>query len=122
MLARPYHFTDAKGLDRLIRHDTITLPGTDEIFCTGKAGHPTGVLAYRAGAFVHELEVGSGFGARQSANALANYAIASARGKGLQSAVFLVRGDNEGMKRFAESLGAVKQSDPGDVLYLLSPA
>jgi len=122
MLVRPYYLGDARGLDQLIRHPSIFSSYKDEACCTGDPNHPTGVLVYRAGAYVHELEVGSGLRARQRADALANFAVATARAKGLQSAVFLVRGENEPMHRFVKSLGAIPQSEPGDVLYLLTPA
>jgi len=121
VLARPYHFSDAQGCDQLIHHPTIVTPGKDEIFCTGAPGRPTGVVAYRAGAFVHELEVGDGLRSRALADALAGFAVATARAKGLHSAIFLVRGENPRMQRWVEGIGAVKQSEPGDLLYLLTP-
>jgi len=124
MLARPYHFSDAKGLDAIFRGKGITDPTRDRIFVVGDVGKPAGVLVYRPGAFVHELSVGRDLRSRPRADALTNYAIAHARSAPvkLESAIFLVRGDNEPMKRFVEGLGAEKQTDPGDVLYLLTPA
>ncbi len=121
MLARPYNFRDAKGCDRLTRQLGITTPGVDEIFVVGEAGQPSGVLVYRAGAYVHELECGSDRLRRLRADALANYAVAHARANHLRSAIFLVRAGNEPMMRWVEALGAVKQTEPGDTLYLLTP-
>lgn len=120
MLARPYHFSDAKGLDAIFRGQGITDPARDSIFVVGNVGQPTGVLVYRPGALVHELSVGRDLRSRPRADALANYAIAHARAAGLKAAVWLIRGDNQPMMRFVENLGAVKQTDPGDVLYLLT--
>lgn len=123
MLARPYHFSDAKALDRIFKGQGITDPTKDRLFCVGKTGSPSGVLVYRPGAFVHQLECGDGPNRRMRAECLTNFAIATARSdkRVLESAIFLVRGDNEPMKRFVESLGAVLQSDPGDLLYTLTP-
>jgi hypothetical protein len=127
MLVRPYHPSDglSGGLDRLL-HGTgpsDVRPDEDHIFVTGSRGNPDGVLVYRAGAFVHQLECGSGPRRRLRADLLCNYAIAHARSSPhiLRSAIFLVRSDNFSMQRFIESLGAVKQTDPGDVLYTLTP-
>jgi hypothetical protein len=118
MLARPYHFSDTPSLDRLCEHQGITDPRLDHIVVVGDLGAPSGVLVYRPGAFVHELECG---GSRLRAEALSNFAIGQARAQGLHTAIFLIRAGNERMMRFAENLGAVKQTDPGDVLYTLTP-
>jgi hypothetical protein len=122
MLARPYDPKDARGCDLLLRNSHgITDPTRDEIYVTGEFAKPTGILVYREAAYVHELEAGTDLRARLRADALSNYAVACARTKGLRSAVFLVRAGNQRMQRWAEAIGAVKQTDPGDVLYLLTP-
>jgi hypothetical protein len=121
MLARPYHFSDAQGCDRLTRNQGITTPGVDEIFVVGDAGQPTGLLVYRAGAYVHELECGTDRLRRFRADALANYAVAHARAHELRSAIFLIRAGNERMKEWAKSIGAIEQTEPGDSLWLLTP-
>jgi hypothetical protein len=128
MLVRPYHSSDglSGGLDRLLRGTgpSDVRPDKDHIFVTGSRGNPDGVLVYRAGAFVHQLECGSGPRRRLRADLLCNYAIVHARSSPhvLRSAIFLVRGDNLPMQRYIESFpGVVKQSDPGDVLYTLTP-
>ena|SRR5579885_2174748 len=125
MLARPYNFRDARGCDDILRkahfNCGITTPGVDEIFVVGDVGSPSGILVYREAAYVHELECGDGIKARLRADALANYAVAAARTKGLKSAIFLVRKDNERMHRWAQEIGAFPQTDPGDTLYLLTP-
>lgn len=121
MLARPYNFRDAKVCDRLTRNQGITTPGLDEIFVVGDAGQPDGLLVYRPGAYVHELECGTDSLRRLRADALANYAVAHARAHELRSAIFLIRAGNDRMMRWAESLGAVKQTEPGDEIYLLTP-
>lgn len=121
MLTRAYHFSDAKKLDVLTRRQGITDSALDEIFCTGERGNPSGMLVYRPGAFVHELECGQGAARLLRAEALANYAVAHARAKGLATAIFLVRGNNPAMMRFVESLGAIRQTEDGDVLYTLTP-
>ena len=122
MLARSYRCGDAKGLDEIFRGRGITSLLHDQIVVTGKLGAPTGVLVYRPGAFVHELECGVDAQRRMRAESLANYAIAQAWSAQhvLSSAIFLVRGSNLAMQRFVESFGAVRQTDPGDVLYLLN--
>lgn len=123
MLARPYSFRDAPGLDKLIRHATVTDSKLDEIYVVGNVGVPRGVLVYRPGAFIHELEVGQDFRRRARADALANYAVSHAVSKlhTLKSAIFLVRKDNEAMKRWCESIGAIQESEPGDTIYTLTP-
>jgi hypothetical protein len=125
MLARPYDPKDARGCDLLLaRNRGITDPTRDEIFVTGPPGNPTGMLVYREAAYIHEFECGPRTGSasiRLRADALANYAVAAARTKGIRSAVFLVKRENEAMKRWAEALGAVDQTLAGDALYLLTP-
>lgn len=121
MLARPFVSADAKACDRLTRNLGITTPGLDEIFVVGERGEPRGLLVYRSGAYVHELECGTDSLRRLRADALANYAVAHARANQLRSAIFLVRAGNAAMMRWAESIGAVKQTEPGDELYLLTP-
>ena len=121
MIARPYQREDAKACDRLTRNQGITTPGLDEIFVVGNRGEPRGMLVYRPGAYVHELECGADSLRRLRADALANYAVAHARAHQLRSAIFLVRAGNLAMMRWAESIGAVKQTEPGDELYLLTP-
>jgi hypothetical protein len=125
MLARPYDFRDARGCDEILRkahgNQGITNPILDAIYVTGELGRPSGLLVYREAAYIHELECGDGARARLQADALANYAVAAARTKGIKSAVFLVRQGNERMYRWAQAIGAVKQTEPGDTLYLLTP-
>jgi len=125
MLARSYDSRDARGCDLILGRahpgEGITDPTRDELYVVGNVGTPVGILVLREAAYVHELEVGSGPIAKLHADALANYAVAAARTKGIKSAVFLVRAGNDRMKRWCESIGAVKQSDPGDELYLLTP-
>jgi len=121
MLARPYQREDAKGCDRLTRNQGITTPGLDRIFVAGDVGSPAGILVYREAAYVHELECGDDLKARLRADALANYAVATARSKGLASAVFLIKAGNERMRKWAASIGAVEQTEPGDSLWLLTP-
>ena len=127
MLARPYSsksLADAAALDRIFAGRSITDPAVDSIFLAGSNTYASGVLVYRPGAFIHELECGHGPRARLRADALANYAIAHARGtpQVLRTAIFLVKGENVAMQRWAEAQpGMVKQSDPGDVLYTLTP-
>lgn len=121
MLARPYHRHDAQGLDRILNGQGITHQGIDEIFVTGPVGEPTGLLVLRPGAFVHELECGKGLGTLERAQALVNYGIGHAKAKGLHTGIFLVRGNNPAMLRFVERLGAIRQTEPGDVLYTLTP-
>jgi hypothetical protein len=121
MLARPYVSVDAKGCDVLTRRQGITTPGLDEIFVCGEVGHPTGILVYRDAAYVHELECGADLRAPLRADALANYAVARARSKGLLSAVFLIKAGNERMRKWVDSIGAVEQTLPGDSLWLLTP-
>jgi hypothetical protein len=117
MLARYYHPRDAAGLDRLIHHPTRTDLGRDEVYVTGKLGEPTGVLVCRPAYFLHELEVGDGAFARARADALANFALG---GRSPLTAVFLVKGDNPRMQRWAEGFGAIAETEPGDVLYTLT--
>ena len=125
MLARPYDFRDARGCDDILRkahgNQGITDPGRDDIYVVGELGKPAGILVYREAAYIHELECGTDIRARLRADALANYAVAAARTKGIKSAVFLVREGNERMHRWAEAIGAIKQTEPGDALYLLTP-
>jgi len=122
LLARPYRSSDARGLDAIFQQahpgQGITDLDIDRIFVTGAC--PTGVLVYRSGAFVHELECGRDAQRRLRAASLSNFAIAHAKANGINSAIFLIRAGNEAMTRFVESLGAVKQSDPGDTLYILA--
>jgi hypothetical protein len=122
MLARPYDPKDARGCDIILaRNWGITDPTLDRIFVTGELAKPNGVLVLRESAYVHELECGEGNLSRLRADALSNYAVATARAKGLRSAVFLVRRGNERMHRWAAAIGAVKQTEDGDTLYLLTP-
>jgi hypothetical protein len=124
MLARPYHPADAKGLDLLLHGKGITHQAYDDIIVVGMVGQPTGVLVYRAGAFVHELECGVDFRARLRAEALSNYAIAQARAKlhQLKTAILLVKGTNVPMLRWARNLsGMVEQSEVGDAVFTLTP-
>lgn len=125
MLARPYDKLDARGCDEILRkahgNQGITTPGVDEIFVVGDYRQPSGMLVYRPGAYVHELECGNDSLRRLRADALANYAVAHARANSLRSAIFLVRAGNVAMMRWAESLGAVRQTELGDELYLLTP-
>lgn len=119
MLARPAYKEDAQGIDRLLaenQHGDVRID-RDAVFVVGELGEPTGIVVYRAGAFVHELECG---GSRLRAEALANFAVAAARVQGLNTAIFLVKKSNRPMQRFVESLGAIKQSDD-DILYTLDP-
>jgi ribosomal protein S18 acetylase RimI-like enzyme len=121
MLVRPYHPLDAEGLAQLTEGQGISDPRADDIFVTGEPGKPTGCLVYRPGAFIHELECGKDFARRRRADALVNYAVGHARVRGLHTGVFLVAAGNDGMVRFLESVGAVKQTNPGDLLYTLTP-
>lgn len=122
MLARPYDPKDARGCDLLLRaNHGITDPTRDEIYVVGELGKPSGILVYREAAYIHELECGHGVPARLRADALANYAVAAARTRGVKSAVFLVKRGNDRMKRWAESIGAIDQTLDGDALYLLTP-
>lgn len=125
MLARPYDSRDARGCDLILARahpgEGITDPARDEIYVVGNVGAPDGVLVLRECAYVHEFEVGVSGVRRSRADALANYAVAASRTKGLKSAVFLVRAGNLAMQRWVESIGAVKQSEDGDALYLLTP-
>jgi hypothetical protein len=125
MLARPYDRLDARGCDEILGkahgNQGITTPGVDTIYVVGELGRPSSILVYREAAYIHELECGHGARARLQADALANYAVASARAKDIKSAVFLVRAGNDAMHRWAESIGAIKQTEPGDTLYLLTP-
>jgi|SRR5450432_118163 len=116
MLARLAIAPDGPELDKLLRHGGITDTRKDSVFVVGEP--VGGVLVYRPAALVHELEVR---GNRRQAEALTNHAIGVALTLGLRSAIFLVREGNDSMKRFVESLGAVKQNDPGDTVYLLTP-
>lgn len=120
MLAREYLIPDARRLDRILGNTGITDPTRDRIIVAGDVGAPDGVLVYREAAYIHELECGTGFRARLRADALANYAIGEARRKGLMNAIFQVAEKNRKMQRWAESIGAVKQTDSGDLLYLLT--
>lgn len=119
MLARLAIASDGPALDKLLRHGGITDAGKDSIFVVGKPVE--GTLVYRSGALVHELEAGEGPLRLLRANALGNHAVGVALATGFRSAIFLVREGNDTMKRFVESLGAVKQNDPGDTVYLLTP-
>lgn len=122
MLARPYDKLDARGCDELLRaNQGITDPTRDQIYLVGDVGRPSGILVYREAAYIHELECGSDHRARLRVDALANYAVAAARAKDIKSAVFLVREGNERMHRWAQAIGAVKQTESGDTLYLLTP-
>lgn len=121
MLARLYDRNDAQGLDLILNGQGITHQGLDEIFVTGERGKPTGLLVFRPGAFVHELECGNDALSRLKAEALVNFAIGHARAKGLHTGIFLVRGQNSPMLKFVEKLGAIRQTEPGDVLYTLTP-
>ena len=125
MLARHYDFRDARGCDEILRkahgNQGITDPNYDSLNVSGELGRPSALLVYREAAYIHELECGDGPRARLQADALANYAVAAARTKGIRSAVFLVRQGNERMHRWALAIGAVKQTEPGDTLYLLTP-
>ena len=119
MLARKYCSKDARGLDIILgnnRAGDVRLD-RDEIVVTGNVGDPSGVLVYRPGAFVHELECR---GSLLRAEALANFAVGQALEKGLRSAIFCVRKDNAAMIRFVKSLGAVEQGE-GQLLFTLTP-
>jgi hypothetical protein len=124
MLARPYDPKDAAGLDLLLgnnRAGDVRLD-EDQIFVVGEHRQPTGCLVFRPGAFVHQLECGIDFKARYRADVLANYAIATARAKGIRTAILLVKGTNVPMLRWARNFpGMIEQSDPGDVLFTLTP-
>lgn len=121
MLARPYRREDAHGVDKLLGFNSAgdVRLDSDELFVVGGIGEPTGVLVYRPGAFLHELQCGDGPMARHRADALAGYAIAHAKAHGLRSAIFLVKQENLRMQKWAESLGAIRQE--GDYLYVLTP-
>lgn len=71
---------------------------------------------------MHELEC-SGLRRLTQARELTGTAIghATAERHRLRSAIFLVRSENRAMLAYVESLGAVRQSDPGDLLYTLTP-
>lgn len=115
------HHEDALAVERIRAGPGIVDVNKDAIFFTGKRGEPGGYLVFRPGAFVHELECGSDALRLMRAEALTNYAIGHARANGLQTAIFLVRGDNAAMHHFVRRLGAVRQTEPGDVLYTLTP-
>lgn len=125
MIARPYSPLDARGCDDILRkaHGSqgITQPDMDRIYVVGEVGLPKALLVYREAAYVHEFECGTGVRTRLCADALANYAVATARAKDIKSAVFLVRNGNDAMHRWAQSIGAIKQTEAGDTLYLLTP-
>lgn len=117
MRARLYDIRDAAGLDKLITHNTRLDSRLDGIYVIGNLGVPRGVLVCRPSVFIHELEVGSDPLARRRADALANFAIGRHRPV---TAVFLVKGANKAMQRWAESFGAIAETEPGDVLYTLT--
>jgi hypothetical protein len=121
MLSRLFVPGDAEAVADLLGPDGITDPRLDHLIVCGPRSKPEGVLVYRPGALVHELECGRSL---RRAEALANFAIARAASYHgpLTSAVFLVRGENTAMQRWAESQpGMVKQNDPGDVIYTWTP-
>lgn len=117
MRARLYKPSDAAGLDKLIPHPTKCQPGLDDIYVVGDVGVPRGVLVCRPSVFIHELEVGSDLLAGTRADALANFAIGR---RSPVTAVFLIRGANERMRRWAEKFGAVAETEPGDIVYTLT--
>ena len=121
MLARQFNIRDVRKLDELTERESIADSSLDEIFCIGPQGNPSGVLVYRPGAFVHELECGKGLKQYLRAEALTNYAVGYAKASGLKTAMFLVRKDNHAMHRFVKEIGAVAQTEPGDVFYTLTP-
>ena len=125
MLARPYNRNrDAQGCDQILQaaHPGVGITDSvrDRIVLTGAVGAPTGLLVYRECAYIHELECGSGPTARARADALANYAVACARAREIHSAVFLVRHNNPAMIEWAKKIGAVEQTEPKDLLFLLN--
>lgn len=87
----------------------------DKILVVGDP--PSGAMVYRPAVWIHELECGKDMVSRLRASALVDAAM---KQDGSRCAVFIVAGDNERMQRFVEGLGAVRQSDPGDVLYTLT--
>lgn len=121
MLARAFHVKDLRKLDELTERKSIADSALDEIMCIGPPGDPSGILVYRPGAFVHELECGKGLKQYLIAEALTNYAVGYAKANGLKTAMFLVRGENQAMHRFVKAIGGIKQTEPGDVLYTLTP-
>src|ERR1700733_4059510 len=117
MMARPYNRNrDAQGCDQILQaaHPGVGITDSvrDRIVLTGAVGGPTGLLVYR--------ECGSGPTARARADALANYAVACARAREIHSAVFLVRHNNPAMIEWAKKIGAVEQTEPKDLLFLLN--
>lgn len=87
--------------------------GQDTILLAGVQS----ALVYRPAVWVHELEAGPPMLARLRAAKLVDEAM---RRDGSRCAVFIVAGGNTRMQKFVEELGAIKQSDPGDVLYTLT--
>jgi|SRR5882672_981541 len=125
MQARHYEPEDTLAFQRLLAARSqpgIADAALDQIFAIGPLGHPGGLLAYRAGAFVHELEC-TGLRKLTQARALTQFAVnhATTQAHVLRTAIFLVRPENRPMLRFVEALGAVRQSDSGDLLYTLTP-
>jgi hypothetical protein len=119
MLARPYQTEDLNGIDALLennQHGDARL-SHDQILVTGPVGRPTGVLVFRPGAYVHELRCGQGLLRRARADALVGAAFRWALGHGSPSGIFLVKPQNEVILRYMKSIGAVQQSDPGDLLF-----
>ena len=91
--------------------------GLDQIIVAGDVLR--GMLAFRPGAFVHELRVDKSLLSRQTANALVNFAIAHALGMGLKTAIFAVDSENIPMQHYVERLGAVRQDSK--IVYTLIP-
>ena len=123
MLARRATRSDVGALPGLIQRETKAHPEHDSIYVVGKLGIPEGVLVSRPCTFVHELVIRPDCIAHWRADALANFAISDTIGREarLQTALFLIHQGNDRMRRFVEGLGAIQESEPGDLLYALTP-
>lgn len=109
MLARHFQSGEGEAIDRLLGHrsDGDIRLDRDRMVVVGRP--PTGLLVWRPGGIVHELHTGHGLAARPAANALVNFAIASAvaRRYHLWEAVFVT--DCDKVAEYVKGLGAVEE-------------
>lgn len=99
---------DADALDGILNgnvgHDVVLK--RDRLVLVGQSGRPVGMLAWRAGGIVHELQTGNSLAQRAIANLLVDYAIRDAlhRPFKLHTALFVT--DSDRMSTYALALGA----------------
>ena len=87
------------------------LPNRDLLLCSQTPRDITGVCLLRPMYYAHSFRFRPGTLPRRSADALFHYACGLAQASGIQGTLFQVSHDNDTMRRFALSHGAVAESD-----------